>query len=130
MKPEVEIIEIYVQRKATGGATYETGCLICQGKGSGLINIVPIPTHRTACYDREEKEWVFRYVCRDCTLARGKPKELLFVWIDKLPLYPDDLAITEIPKQFENGEWQIDGRELEEWYAERNLNPDDYREDD
>ena len=45
-------------------------------------------------------------------------------------MYPDDLAITEIPKQFENGEWQIDGRELEEWYAERNLNPDDYREDE
>ena len=59
-------MNIYIQKSATGGNTYETGCLICQGEGSGLINMVPLPTHRTVSTDLETGELIFNYICKSC----------------------------------------------------------------
>lgn len=117
MKKPDKVMEVMAERKSLGGWTYETGCGGCQGKGSGLINMIPLPTHRTACYNEEDEEWVFNYICRDC--AKHCPPFLKFVWVDKLPIYPDDLAVTEIPKELNE-----EGKEA--WCDDRKIHKEEY----
>ena len=110
-------MNIYIQKSATGGNTYETGCLICQGEGSGLINMVPLPTHRTVSTDLETGELIFNYICKSC--VDSGPPNFTWFWVEKLPVFPDDIAITEIPSYLD--EW---GKR--QMCKDRNIKHDDY----
>ena len=110
-------LSIYIQNNATGGNTYGTDCLICQGKGKGLINMVPIPTHRSVSRDIENGDLIFNYICKACT--KNSPDHFDWVWVDKLPVFPDDLAITEVPRELNK-----EGKRI--WCEERGINYEDY----
>jgi len=110
-------VNIYIQKLATGGDTYETGCLVCQGQGSGLINMFPLQTHRTVSTDEDTGELIFNYVCNDC--VKTGPPHFDWVWVDKLPIFPDDIAITEIPDF-------LDEYGKKQMCKDRNIRHDDY----
>ena len=85
-------LSIYIQNNATGGDTYDTNCLICQGEGKGLINMFPLPTHRAVSRDIENGDLVFNYICKDCT--KNSPDHFDWVWVDKPYELPMPVSLT------------------------------------
>ena len=142
-----KIVEMWVQNQPTGGLTYETSCMVCQKRPArnaprnlqdavlAMVDIavsgelhdeIPIPTHRTACLN-PDAEWVFNHGCKDCLASipeeikspEGESFPVLVKWVDKLPIFPNDVAITEIPAE-------LPRKISDEMCRNRGLNPDDY----
>ena len=97
-----------IERSTNGGETYETNCCVTQGQGSGLANMMPIPTHRAMFIgqpepDSDQVTVTFRYISdiglKDLTSGENNPIE--FEWVDKLPCFPKALAIQEIMVQYD-----------------------------
>ena len=146
-KEKQKIVEMWVQNEPTGGLTYETSCNICQKRPAkdaprtledavlAMIDIAVrgdlhdealIPTHRTACLNPDEV-WVFNYGCKECLMhipeeipnPEGELFPVKVEWVDKLPIFPNDVAITEIPAELPR---QIS----DEMCKIRGINPDEY----
>ncbi|MBL4896345.1 MAG: hypothetical protein JKY75_05680 [Erythrobacter sp.] len=127
---------IIVERRTMGGETYETNCGITQVGGSGLYNMIPMPTHRTmlcaseqsvmrtggdhdgvlVCFRYLSKEGI-EYIMNDPMIkAKKNSLDLDLEWVDQLPVFPKCLAMTEC-----NGDLPKDA--VEQMMINRGLDP-------
>ena len=97
---------ILMERKTEGGETHNTNCCVTQGQQSGLMNLIPLPTHRAMFVGQADPKTdtvsvTFRYISNSglMDLTSGENTPIEFEWVDKLPCFPRALAIQEIPEQ-------------------------------